>query len=183
MLQIVFISCFSFFILRQGIFLPPFSLVFFVLLSYYSLYVCSYSIIKITCTLHDFCSCLCQHPRYKIDVALRGTLHQHKSKVNFAIVIKKPLLALFLRLEMCYIAVYINFHPRSELHCFLVSFLLIIIQFIGSEYLLPNCICEWSFGCISDFYGYLMSQYVFDSFVMLSCERSTGPFFKQPAKF
>lgn len=120
MLQNVFISCFSFFILRQGIFLPPFSLVFFMLLSYCSLYVCSssYSIIKITCTLHDFCSCLCQHPRYKIDVALRGTLHQHMSKVNFAIVIKKPLLALFLKLEMCYIAVYINFHPRSELHCF-----------------------------------------------------------------
>lgn len=180
MLQNVFISCFSFFILRQGIFLPPFSLVFFMLLSYCSLYVCSssYSIIKITCTLHDFCSCLCQHPRYKIDVALRGTLHQHMSKVNFAIVIKKPLLALFLKLEMCYIAVYINFHPRSELHCFVF-----FIQFIGSEYLLPNCICEWSFGCISDFYGYLMSQYVFDSFVMLSCERSTGTFFKQPAKF
>lgn len=57
------------------------------------------------------------------------------------------------------------------------------IQFIGSDYLLPNCICELSFGCISDFYGYLMSQYVFNSFVMLSCEQSTGPFFKQPATF
>lgn len=99
-------------------------------------------------------------------------------------VIKKPLHSLFLRLENLLLCLSLHLFA---IHLFILSECRLLFNFIylfisSLEYLFPNCICGWSF-LDADFYGYLMSQYVFDSFVMLSCERSTGSFLSQPAEF
>lgn len=44
--------------------------------------------------------------------ALRPRVSKGEKQVNFVSIVKKPLLASFLRLGMSYIAVSINFHSR-----------------------------------------------------------------------